>query len=98
MDRLFYKGRCGVLTPSGPRHPANIDLGRLRLDRSKESNMPASDLIFCFTSNNIDIHFCPNCRAPMLVRAGQDLSARTFECFNCEEVEVIPTDRPELAL
>jgi len=60
--------------------------------------MPGSDSLFCFTSNKIDSHFCPNCRAPMLVRAGQDLSARIFECFNCDKVEVIPADRPELAL
>jgi len=56
--------------------------------------MPGSDSLFCFTSNKIDSHFCPNCRAPMLVRAGQDLSARIFECFNCDKVEV--ADRPEL--
>jgi hypothetical protein len=55
--------------------------------------MPASDSLFCFTSNKIDSNFCPNCRAPMLVRVGQDLSARTFECFNCDKVVVIPADR-----
>jgi hypothetical protein len=49
--------------------------------------MSASDSLFCFTSNKIDSHPCPNCRAPMLVRinsAGVDLSVRTFECFNCD--------------
>ena len=63
--------------------------------------MPASDTLFCFTSNRIDSHFCPNCCAPMLVRinsAGLDLSARTFECFNCDKVVVIPGDRSELSL
>jgi hypothetical protein len=71
--------------------------GYLRLDRAKGSNMPASDSLFCFTSNKIDSNFCPICRAPMLVRVGLDLSARTFECFNCAKVVVIPDDRSELA-
>jgi hypothetical protein len=65
----------------------------LRLDRAKGNSMPASDSLFCFTSNKIDSNFCPNCRAPMLVRVGLDLSARTFECFNCDKVVVIPADR-----
>jgi hypothetical protein len=55
--------------------------------------MSASDSLFCFTSNKIDCHPCPNCRAPMLVRinsAGVDLSVRTFECFNCDNVVTIP--------
>lgn len=60
--------------------------------------MSASDSLFCFTSNKIESHFCQNCRAPMLVRAGQDLNARIFECFNCDKVEVIPANRPELTL
>jgi hypothetical protein len=59
--------------------------------------MPASDSLFCFTSNKIDSNFCPNCRAPMLVRVGLDLSARTFECFNCDKVVVIPAERSELS-
>lgn len=62
--------------------------------------MLASDLLFCFASNTIDIHPCPNCRAPMLVRvnsAGLDLSERTFECFNCDNV-VIAGQEPELPL
>ena len=47
---------------------------------------------FCFTSNRIDSHPCPTCRAPMLVRidpAQAELSVRTFECFNCDNVAVI---------
>jgi hypothetical protein len=60
--------------------------------------MPASDSLFCFTSNKIDSNFCPNCRAPMLVRVGLDSGARTFECFNCDKVVVIPGDRPELSV
>jgi hypothetical protein len=60
--------------------------------------MSASDWLFCFTSNKIDFHPCPNCRAPMLVRiksTGVNLSARTFECFNCDNVVVVPDDRSE---
>ncbi len=60
--------------------------------------MPASDSLFCFTSNKIDSNFCPDCRAPMLVRVGLDSSERTFECFNCDKVVVIPADRSELSL
>jgi hypothetical protein len=60
--------------------------------------MPASDSLFCFTSNKIDSNFCPNCRAPMLVRVGLESSARTFECFNCDKVVVIPADRSELSV
>jgi hypothetical protein len=47
--------------------------------------MPASDPLFCFTSNKIESHPCTNCRAPMMhVRpAGSDQN--TFECFNCDE-------------
>ena len=54
--------------------------------------MPVSDSLFCFTSNKIDIHPCPDCRAPMLVRinsAGLGWDVRAFECFNCNKVAVI---------
>jgi predicted RNA-binding Zn-ribbon protein involved in translation (DUF1610 family) len=57
--------------------------------------MSASEQLFCFTSNKIDVHPCPNCRAPMLVRTNSTrpgLNARTFECFNCDDVAVIPGD------
>jgi hypothetical protein len=63
--------------------------------------MSAADSLFCFTSNEIDSHFCPNCRAPMLVRsasAGRDYNARTFECFNCATVVVVMGEIPKLRL
>jgi hypothetical protein len=63
--------------------------------------MPVSDSFFCFTSNKIDIHPCPDCRAPMLVRinsAGLGGGVRTFECFNCNKVVVISGERSELSL
>jgi hypothetical protein len=57
--------------------------------------MPASETLFCFTSNKIESHPCANCRAPMMnVRsAGSDPDRRTFECFNCHEVDREPVDR-----
>jgi hypothetical protein len=58
--------------------------------------MSAADTLFCFTSNRIDSHFCPNCHAPMLVRstsARRNLRARAFECFNCATVVVKADDR-----
>jgi hypothetical protein len=64
--------------------------------------MPASASLFCFTSNKIDSHPCPDCRAPMmLVRntsAGSGLSERTYECFNCDNVAVIADHKPKLSL
>ena len=63
--------------------------------------MSASNSLFCFTSNKIDYHPCPNCSAPMLVRinsAGVDLRVRTFECFNCDNVVTIQGDQSELSL
>jgi hypothetical protein len=63
--------------------------------------MSASDSLFCFTSDKIDFHPCQNCRAPMLVRiksAGLDSSVRTFECFNCDNVVVMPYDHSEVPL
>jgi hypothetical protein len=63
--------------------------------------MSASDSLFCFTSNTIDFHPCPNCSAPMLVRiksTGVDLSVRMFECFNCDKVVGDSGDRAELSL
>ena len=46
--------------------------------------MRASDSLFCFASNKIEIHPCPNCRAPMHVRinsASLDTNERTFEAL-----------------
>jgi hypothetical protein len=73
----------------------------LRLDRAKGNSMPASESLFCFTSNKIDFHPCPNCRAPMLVRSKSacvDLSERMFECFNCDNVVVDPSNNSDLSL
>jgi hypothetical protein len=63
--------------------------------------MSTSDSLFCFTSNKIDLHPCPNCRAPTLVRsksASVDLSVRMFECFNCDNVVVVPSNNSGLSL
>jgi hypothetical protein len=63
--------------------------------------MSASGSLFCFTSNKIEIHPCPDCRAPMLIRinsARSDFDERTFECFNCDDVVVMVDRQPELSL
>jgi hypothetical protein len=63
--------------------------------------MRTSDSLFCFASNTIEIHPCPNCRAPMLVRINSaclDAIVRTFECFNCDAVVIVPNDQSELSL
>jgi len=59
--------------------------------------MSASDSLFCFTSNKIDLHPCPNCRAPMLVRSKSAAAprVRVFECFNCDSVVLVAGDRSE---
>jgi hypothetical protein len=51
--------------------------------------MPASNPMFCFTSNKIESRPCANCRAPMMnVRlADSNPDQCTFECFNCNEVD-----------
>ena len=51
--------------------------------------MPASEPLFCFTSNKIESHPCANCRAPMMnVRsAGSDPGQCALECFNCDAVD-----------
>jgi predicted RNA-binding Zn-ribbon protein involved in translation (DUF1610 family) len=63
--------------------------------------MSASGPLFCFTSNTIEIHPCPDCRAPMLIRINStrlDWDVRTFECFNCDNVVVIVDHQPEVSL
>jgi hypothetical protein len=63
--------------------------------------MRMSDTLFCFASSKIEIHPCPNCRAPMLARinsAGLDTNERTFECFNCDTVLIVPGDQLDLSL
>ena len=53
---------------------------------------PADSL--CFACNEIDSHFCPDCRAPMLVGStsiGRHFIARKYACFNCSKV-VVTTD------
>ena len=57
--------------------------------------MSALEPLFCFTSNKIDFHPRPNCRAPMLVRSKVHLSVRTFECFNCDNVVMVAGDQSE---
>lgn len=63
--------------------------------------MRVSDTLFCFASSKIEIHPCPNCLAPMLARinsAGLDTNERTFECFNCDTVLIVPGDQLDFSL
>jgi hypothetical protein len=53
--------------------------------------MPVSDSLFCFTSNKIHIHPCPDCRAPILVRinsAGLGWAYGPLNA-NCNKIAVI---------
>jgi hypothetical protein len=58
--------------------------------------MSWSDPLFCFASNKIDSHPCPNCRAPMVLvqsnSSDSNLNERTFECFNCDNVAMTSSD------
>jgi len=98
--------RCAPIqwvAPFQTREPTSISTDVYGSDghRWKERNMRASDTLFCFASSKIEIHPCPNCRAPMLARissAGLDTNERTFECFNCDTVMVVPGDPSELTL
>ena len=53
--------------------------------------MPASEPLFCFTSNKIEVHPCANGHAPMMVvsinRARLTFEMSAFECFNCDGVD-----------
>jgi hypothetical protein len=63
--------------------------------------MPASESLFCFTSNKVEIHPCPDCRAPMALSrispAELDLEVRSFECFNCDNIVVMVDHQPKLS-
>jgi len=63
--------------------------------------MPPSEALFCFTSNKIDRHPCANCLAPMMLirvnSAGLDQNVRTFVCTNCDNVDVVPGDQPDIS-
>jgi hypothetical protein len=50
----------------------------------------------CFAANEIESHPCVKCQAPMVLtrvktaRLSHDV--RTFECFNCDNVEKLMTE------
>jgi hypothetical protein len=50
--------------------------------------MSAAEPLFCFTSNRIEIHPCPNCRATMTLISGtssrSNSEVRRLQCFNCD--------------
>jgi hypothetical protein len=53
--------------------------------------MSAAEPLFCFTSDRIEIHPCPNCRAPMTsissTSSRSNSEERTFQCFNCDSAD-----------
>jgi hypothetical protein len=50
----------------------------------------------CFTSNEIEIHPCVKCNAPMVLTrvntARLAFDVRTFECFNCDNADKVMTE------
>jgi hypothetical protein len=50
----------------------------------------------CFASNKVEIHPCATCRAPMVLTrvntARLAFDVRTFECFNCDNVDKVMTE------
>lgn len=60
--------------------------------------MASSEPMLCFASTRIDTHPCVKCRAPMVLTriktARLAFDVRTFECFNCDNVDKIVTETP----
>jgi hypothetical protein len=67
--------------------------------------MSLSEQKLCFESNKIESHPCAKCQAPMVLTrvntARLSFDVRTFECFNCDNVEKVMEEtrrRPTLWL
>ena len=62
----------------------------------KDSHLSSSKPLLCFASNKIDSHPCTKCQAPMVLTgiktARLAFDIRTFECFNCDNVDKIMTE------
>ena len=72
---------------------------RCRANRSwliKDSHVSSPDPRLRFASNKIDSHPCTKCQAPMVLTgiktARLAFDIRTFECFNCDNVDKIMTE------
>jgi hypothetical protein len=52
-----------------------------------------SEQKLCFATNEIESHPCAKCLAPMVLTrvstARLSFDVRTFECFNCDNVEKV---------
>jgi hypothetical protein len=50
----------------------------------------------CFASNEIEIHPCAKCNAPMVLTrvntARLVIDVRTFECFTCDNADKVTTE------
>ncbi len=50
----------------------------------------------CFAANEIDSHPCAKCQAPMVLTrvstARLSFDVRTFECFNCDNIDKVMTE------
>jgi hypothetical protein len=57
---------------------------------------PVSEPLLCYASSKVESHPCAKCQAPMvlmrLVTARLDFDVRTFECFNCDNVDQVTTE------
>lgn len=58
--------------------------------------MSSPDPLLSFASNKIESHPCAKCQAPMVLTriktARLAFDVRTFECFNCDNVDQITTE------
>ena len=59
-------------------------------------DLPLSDPLLCFASSEIESHPCAKCQAPMVLTrintARLAFDVRTFECFNCNNVDKVMTE------
>jgi hypothetical protein len=59
----------------------------------KESDVHSSEPQLCFASSKVENHPCIKCQAPMMLSrintARLDFEVRTFECFNCDNLDKV---------
>jgi hypothetical protein len=89
VDEIRKRLACDILTAVGVIHFA-ID-GSDSVKTIEGSVMSAAEPLFCFTSDRIETHPCPNCRAPMTsissTSSRSNFEERTFQCFNCDSAD-----------
>ena len=56
----------------------------------------SSEPQLCFASNEVETHPCAKCSAPMVLTcintARLAFDVRTFECFNCDNIDKVVTE------